>query len=538
MKLVYIDPPFNTGQAFANYEDNIEHSVWLTMLRDRLKQIHPLLSDDGSVWVHLDDVEVHRCRAVMDEEFGASNFVAEVVWQKADSPRSDATGLSVSHDTILVYKKSVKWTPNRMARLATTDAVFGNQDGDPVLWRKKDPTAPNAATHQGMVYAIEHPISGRLVYPGVGRCWAMDQSWMLEQMSKYATYELREIDDATDRARICGVSTHEVRAGVKAIMLAEPLPVAAARASAVYEAGHWPTLYLTGPDGTRGIQRKQHISDTGRVPETWWPHLEVGHNRAAKIEIKALFPGVHPFATPKPERLLQRIIHIGSDPGDIVLDCFAGSGTTAAVAHKMGRRWVTSELLPETADTFTKPRLTQVVKGDDPGGITTTTERVTADELPDGMSPEDAQEFNRLLKKVASTIDVDISSIKALRDATKTKYETTQLWHGGGGFTHLAVHPSMFIDVNGQPFLADWVTGEAMERAVAAQLGFSIGAESPFCGKKGRMLLCVVDGVIDDDIVRAVVSRLGDGERVTLVGKAITPEAPVLLKELSSGTQL
>jgi adenine-specific DNA-methyltransferase len=136
VKLVYIDPPFNTGQAFTHYDDNIEHSIWLTMLRDRLRQIKPLLSDDGSVWVHLDDAEVHRCRSVLDEELGAENFLAEVVWQKATSPRNDTTGFSISHDSLLVYRKTDRWTPNRMKRLASSNTSrYRSRDGDPVPWR-------------------------------------------------------------------------------------------------------------------------------------------------------------------------------------------------------------------------------------------------------------------------------------------------------------------------------------------------------------------------------------------------------------------
>lgn len=542
VKLVYIDPPFNTGQAFSHYEDNIEHSIWLTMLRDRLRQIKPLLSDDGSVWVHLDDVESHRCRSVLDEEFGAENFVAEVVWQKADSPRSDAKGLSVSHDVVLVYKRSASWTPNRTARLASTDAVFRSQDGDPVLWRKKDPTAPGGATHQGMVYAIQHPISGRLVYPGVGRHWAMDQKWMLAQMSRYAAYESRDIGDEEERARVCGVDRQQVRAGVRALMLAEPLDAASTRATAIYEAGTWPEIYLTGPGGSRGLQRKQHISDTGRVPETWWPHAEVGHNRAAKNEIKGLFPGTHPFATPKPERLLRRVIHVATSPGDIVLDCFAGSGTTAAVAHKMGRRWVTSELLSETAETFTKPRLTKVVRGEDAGGVTTVTERVAADDLdlPDGVTPSEAQEFSRVLAKVSKAIGagLDEATLRALRDATKTRDVTTTLWYGGGGFTHVQVGPSMFEEVAGMVLLAEWATQGDLARAMCAQLGVRYRPDGIFAATRGRVRYVVLDGLVGESTVESILDQLTEGQIVEVWATQVEHDAVEALRKARPGSRL
>lgn len=169
VKLVYIDPPFNTGQAFLNYEDNIEHSIWLTMLRDRLGQIKPLLAEDGSVWVHLDHVESHRCRSVLDEELGPENFVAEIAWQKATAPKSDTKGISISQDVILVYRKSAAWRPNRMFRLAsTTTTRYKSRDGDRIPWRDDNATANGAATHQSMVYGIQHPVTGNLVYPTAG----------------------------------------------------------------------------------------------------------------------------------------------------------------------------------------------------------------------------------------------------------------------------------------------------------------------------------------------------------------------------------
>lgn len=546
VRLVYIDPPFNTGQAFAHYDDNLEHSVWLSVLRDRLVQLKPLLAPNGSIWVHLDDAEVHRCRLVMDEVLGPSNFVAEVVWQKADSPRSDAMGMSISHDSLLVYRRSPAWRPNRLPRLKSTDATFGNQDGDPVRWRKKDPTAPGASTHQGMVYAVQHPIGGHLVYPGVGRCWAMEQSRMLSELARYARYELRDIGDEEARSRICGVEPERVRPGVKALMLVDPLDTAAAQAQSVYDAGTWPTIYLTGPGGRRGFQRKQYISDTGRVPETWWSHEEVGHNRAAKNEIKALFPGQHPFATPKPERLLQRIIRISTDPGDLVLDCFAGSGTTSAVAQKMGRRWVTVERESTTVESFTKPRLTKVVNNDDPGGVTSVT-RPTGEGLPDGLQPGDGNTAAKALKALfddgrleGSGLDEPTMAavVKVLRAAEKTVTET--MWRGGGGFRHLRVGPSMFdLDAEtGDVYLAEWATNGAFSEAVSAQLGFERVDEPPFCGRKGRTRLAVLDGVVGEAEVEFLVAALDERERVVVVGQAFTEEAEPTLRRLSPGSKV
>ncbi|MCC3762563.1 site-specific DNA-methyltransferase [Glycomyces sp. TRM65418] len=546
VKLVYIDPPFNTGQAFSNYEDNIEHSIWLTLLRDRIRQIRPLLAEDGSVWVHLDHSESHRCRVVLDEELGASNFVAEVAWQKADSPRNDTKGLSTSQDTILVYRKSEAWTPNRMPRLASSNTSrYQSRDGDPIPWRDGDATAGKAATNHPMVYAIQHPVTGKLMYPTAGRCWGKAQSWMLEQMSEYAPYELRDIGDEAERARICGTTPEKVKAGVPAIMLSVPLEEAAVAAQARYDAGHWPDIVMLGLRDR--IQRKKHLEDNGRVPETLWLGTEVGGNLRGKIEIKELFPGEHPFATPKPERLLERILHIGSKPGDIVLDCFAGSGTTAAVAHKMGRRWVTSELSADTVSRYTLPRLTMVVKGEDQGGISTTTERVSAmgengeDEfLPEGVSPLEAQEFNRLLTKVARAVatEIDPTAVKILRAATKTRDVTTVNWHGGGGFTHLETGKSMFVQMPGMTLLADWAVHGDLAEAMCAQLSVPYLPDGIFAAKQGRTRYVIIDGMVGTGTIAAILDRLAEGETVEVWATQIEDDAARALRDARSGSRL
>ncbi len=411
VKLVYIDPPFNTGQTFANYEDNIEHSLWLTMLRDRLRQIKPLLTDDGSVWVHLDHVESHRCRAVLDEEFGPENFVGEVAWQKTTSPNNDTNRISVSHDVILVYRKTSQWRPNRLDRLASSNTSrYKSRDGDPIPWRDGDATAAGARSNdETSIYAIQHPVTGGLLYPPPGRHWAMNQAWMLQQLLAWAPYELRDICDEAKRGELRGLPANRARAGVQAIMLAVPLEEAAAMARDTHANHVWPDLVFLNLDQER-IQRKKHLVDQGRVPETLWMLSDVGGTQRAKNQISALFPGERAFATPKPEELMQRVIRIATDPGDIVLDCFAGSGTTAAVAHKMGRRWVTSELRSETARTFAKPRLIKVVRGEDEGGISTVSERAADGPLPTGMRAHEAFVFQQSLRKVLGTTEDTLAS--------------------------------------------------------------------------------------------------------------------------------
>lgn len=291
VKLVYIDPPFNTGQAFAQYEDNIEHSIWLTMLRDRLRQIKPLLSKDGSVWVHLDDVEVHRCRSVMDEILGSDHFVATVVWEKDKGRRND-TDVSSAHDYILIYApRGREW--KRVRNLLPRDgqeARYKNPDNDPRgPWLQGDNGTAKSGSAKNR-FEVLLP-SGRMATPG----------------KNYWRFSPETLAEAQAEGRV------------------------------------W-----FGKDGDSLPVIKRYLSQVqdGLVPRTWWTADEAGHNQEAKRDhLNKMFPDLEEgFATPKPERLLQRIIHIATDPGDLVLDCFAGSGTTAAVAHKMGRRWITSVL--------------------------------------------------------------------------------------------------------------------------------------------------------------------------------------------------
>jgi adenine-specific DNA-methyltransferase len=541
VKLVYIDPPFNTEKTFEHYADQLEHSVWLTMMRDRIESIKPLLADDASIWVHLDDSEVHRMRVLLDEQFGPQNFLGTVIWQKADSPRSDLPNFSVDHDTILVYRATfdTKFRLNRGERSDELNSIYRTPDGDAQPWYDDNPTAPSAYRNQTWVYGIQSPVTGEIMYPAKSRCWGAKQETVLAALNEYARYELRDLDDAKIRAEICGVPEDEVRSGIKGIMLAEPVEDARASVERRKVASPWPD-FIIRPKGTIG--RKRYQPDTGSNTRTLWFNFEVGHNRTAKAEIKALFPGVSPFATPKPERLLEKVIRAASNPGDLVLDCFAGSGTTAAVAHKLGRRWITVELQQSTADTFIIPRLTKVVEGQDPGGITSTTRRVAVEGLPDGMTAEDAQRFTTLLGKATKTLDgLDETTVKALRAATKTKDETTVQWQGGGGFTVARIGPSMYDvdDENDSVYLSDTATNGAWSKAVAGQLGYTLTPNHPvFVGIKRRMRLAVIDGVADEQVVRTVVEHLGDGERAVIVAKAVLPEADTLLKDLSRGSRL
>ncbi len=428
VKLAYLDPPFNTQQSFLDYDDALEHSVWLTMMRDRLKQIQALLAEDGSVWVHCDDSEQHRLRVLMDEIFGTDCFVATVVWEKADSPRNSARQFSTDQDYILVYSVSPEWVPERLPRTEESDAIYSNPDDDPAGdWLPGDPFA-NKPYSKGL-YEITGP-TGRTFKPPPGRFW------------RISAENFKRLDA---------------------------------------EGRIW-----WGPKGDARPSIKRYLSEVADlVPRTFWPRSAVGSNRTSKNEMRALFPGKASFASPKPEALMQRVLQIATKPGDVVLDCFLGSGTTAAVAQKMGRRWVGVEWSAENVQAYVLPRLERVVAGSDDGGVTQATG-----------------------------------------------------WKGGGGVAVLEVAPSMFEADDGMVFLADWMTNGALAEATAAQLGFAYEDDPPFAGKKGRSRLAVVDGVVNEGVVRLLATALPEGERIVVCGTGIDTEARPILRELRPGSTL
>lgn len=315
VRLVYIDPPFGTGKRFGHYLDALAESAWLSMLKDRLEALKPMLSDGASVWVHLDETMSHKARLVLDRVLGSEAYVATIVWQKRMTAES-RTAVSVAHDPILVYAphgpKHWKTVRNRLPG----DAGMSNRDGDPRgPWRDAPFSAPGY--RPGQHYVIVNP-AGIELLPPRGRSW-------------FATEPVFRRLESEGRI-------------------------------------WWPK------NGAGRPRLKNFEIDALQVPGTIWSGNDVGTNHEAKRHLAALFPtDASLFDTPKPERLLQRILQIATNPDDLVVDLFAGSGTTAAVAHKMGRRWVTAERLVATVATVLVPRLQQVVNGTDFGGISTST---------------------------------------------------------------------------------------------------------------------------------------------------------------------
>lgn len=359
VKLIYIDPPYNTGHDDFVYDDdfsqtraeydaqsgdyneegcrlvtNLEsngrfHSDWCSMMYPRLMLARDMLSDDGAIFISIDDNESKNLRAICDEVFGASCFVGDIAWQKTYSPRNDSKGIPAEVEHILLYSKNPEWIPGRLPRTAEMDDRYSSPDGDPRPWKAGDASAPGATTHQGMVYAIQHPLTGELLYPPNGRCRPFGGYSMLSLMSEWADYEWVDIHDEERRAQICNLPADEVRRGVKALMLKNPDETTYAKAKARYEEGSWPVLYFTS-GGNGGMACKRYLDEMdGRMPTNLWPYAEAGHTDEAKKQLKSLFDGSAPFDTPKPVRLLDRILTIASDKDSIVLDFFSGSATTA-----------------------------------------------------------------------------------------------------------------------------------------------------------------------------------------------------------------
>lgn len=339
--LIYIDPPYNTGNkdfiyddAFVDKTDLFSHSKWLSFMDKRLRIARQLLSDRGVIFISIDDNEEAPLRMLCDDIFGADRFVANMSWQRNYSARNDSKGIVREVEHLLVYSRQETWSPKKLPRTEEMNSKYKNPDNDFALWRTDNAFAPGAATHQGMVYAIQHPFTGQLLYPANGRCWTFGQDQMLEIMCGWCNYELKELDDASERASVCGVSADEVRTGVKAIVLSESLEISAAKAKAVYDRGQWPRFFFT-KGGKGGIARKTYLDNVGgKLPTNLWLHAEVGHTDEAKKELMAVFGGKAPFDTPKPTRLLDRILEIASHDDSIILDFFAGSGTTGHAVLK------------------------------------------------------------------------------------------------------------------------------------------------------------------------------------------------------------
>jgi adenine-specific DNA-methyltransferase len=313
VKCIFIDPPYNTQSAFEHYDDKLEHSQWLSLMYPRLVLLRELLAEDGSIWVTIDDNEAHYLKVLMDEVFGRSNFITNIVWQKAYTSNQTALHISNTHDHVLVYAKRPELL--RVGKVSRTDdqkATFKNPDGDPRgPWKAENLSA-------GKFYSAgQFPITGPngdVFLPPKGRFWRCNEG-------QYAAW----------------LADNRITFGLQ---------------------------------GTGRPMLKKYLREMvdGLTPNTWWEHAQFGSNKEASLHLKELASDqAVVFATPKPEKLIKGILELATSSQDLVLDSFLGSGTTAAVAHKMGRRYIGIEM-GDHAQNHCLPRLQKVLEGE-PGGI-------------------------------------------------------------------------------------------------------------------------------------------------------------------------
>lgn len=347
IKMIYIDPPYNTGKDSFNYNDHFNHSSWLTFMKNRLEVAWDLLAEDGTIWISIDDSESHYLKVLADSVFGRENFLNEVIWQRAYAPVNLKKTFSRSHDAILVYAKnnSSEKELNKLPRDEVASNRYKNPDNDPRgVWQSDNLSVGPAV--ESNIYEIITP-SGRSVYPPEGRSWLFNKTRFREFL---------------DDNRI------------------------------------W-----FGQDGNNVPRIKRFLSEVkdGVVAQTLWTYQEVGHNQDAKKEIKNLFEGQAVFGTPKPEKLIQRIIQLGSDEGDLILDFFMGSATTQAVAHKMNRQYIGIEQM-DYIETVAVERLKKVIDGEQ-GGISKDVDWQGGGSFVYCELKNDAQDFKESILKATTT---------------------------------------------------------------------------------------------------------------------------------------
>ena len=406
IKCIYIDPPYNTGSAFEHYDDNLEHSTWLSLMKPRLELLRNLLAEDGSIWISIDDDEQAYLKVLCDEVFGRMNFVCSVIWEKKYSPQNDAKWLSDSHDFIMVYAKNKSiWRPNLLPRTDEMNSRYKNPDND-----SRGPWKPGDLSVKTYTASCDYPIttpSGRIVNPPAGYCWRVSKEKLQEMIADNRIW--------------------------------------------------------FGTDGNNVPAIKRFLSDVkqGMTVMTIWKYTEVGHNQDAKKEVKQ-FNSSAVFATPKPERLIERVLTLATNPGDIVLDSFLGSGTTAAVAHKMGRRWIGIEL-GEHAYTHCYPRMKAVCDGEQ-GGISKTVK-----------------------------------------------------WQGGGGFKFYELAPSLLQkDKFGNYVISDAYNAQMLAAAMARQEGYTYAPDEYSVWKQGhsgeKNYIFTTTAAVTPEYLDYIASELGGDE--------------------------
>lgn len=414
IKCIYIDPPYNTGHAFDQYDDSLEHSIWLNLMRNRLIILHNLLSNDGSLWVTLDDCEAHYFKVMCDEIFGRNNFIASTIWQHAIQSKGYPGKFSLHHNYTFCYRKTEKFSLNSLERTAKHNVNYSNPDNDPNgPWRAGD--VRNSLVRPNLMYDIITPSGKTIHHP--------EKGWRFSRDTFESELASGKIKFSDDESRII---------------------------------------------------RKIYLKDQqGRVPETLWFAEEVGTTREANGEIKALeLP--ESFDTPKPERLIERVITLATNPGDIILDSFLGSGTTSAVAQKMNRRWIGVEL-GNHAYTVCFPRLRKVVEGEQ-GGIS-----------------------------------------------------KSQNWQGGGGFKFYELAPSLLNhDKYGNLVINKEYNADMLAAAMAKHQGFTFSPDAEMYWKQGHSsehdFIFTTTQLITSEMLETIHDQLGEDESLLICCTKFQPE--------------
>lgn len=427
VKCIYIDPPYNTGYAFSHYDDNLEHSIWLSLMKPRLEIMRNLLDKDGSLWISIDDDEQAYLKVLCDEVFGRSNFVANCVWQKKGTRSNDARWFSDTHDFIMVYAKDkINWKPNLLPRPENSSKGYSNPDSDPRGVWASGPCHAKTPNEKD-IYEIVTP-SGRRILPPPGTSWRFNKE---------------RFDELIKDNRI------------------------------------W-----FGENGDNVPRYKRFITEVqdGFVATTLWLRDEVGDNQEAKKEVKG-FNAQDVFSTPKPERLIERILTLATKDGDLVLDSFLGSGTTAAVAQKMGRRWIGVEM-GDHAYTHCKVRLDKVIDGSDQGGIT----------------------------KSAN-------------------------WKGGGGYRFYELAPTLVVtDKFGNPVINKEYNADMLAAAMALQEGFTYCPDDTFYWKQGKnenAYIFTTTSHVTADYLASIHSEMQDDEYLVIACKTYDSGIEKLFKNIT-----
>lgn len=415
IKCIFIDPPYNTGSAFEQYDDSVEHSLWLSMMKPRIELLRELLADDGTLWISLDDNEVFYLKVLCDEIFRRTCFVGTIVWRSSDNSNNDAKQFSSDHNYILVYSKTEGWVSKRVKRNTAQAKHYSNPDNDPRgPWFDGNPVgSPNPRPN--LTYDIIAP-NGNVIKPPLNG-WRWSKETLEEKMK---TGEIRFNKDFTN------------------------------------------------------IKRRTYLNEMGDIPpSSLWADLEeTGHNRQAKYEQKKLFPDKNKnwwFATPKPERLIRKILTIATNEGDFVLDSFLGSGTTTAVAQKMHRRWIGVEM-GDQCYTHCKPRMDMVVDGEE-GGI--------------------------------------------------SKNEN---WQGGGGYHFYELAPSLLVKNDKLPIyqINPSYTFEMLCEAICKIEGFRYKPQDVFHGYSSeKRFIHITTEFVNAAYVKSLSARLGEGQSLLIYGTKI-----------------